>query len=389
MNVHIDYVKRIARIREEMSAKGIDLILATRGKSVTYIGGAFIPWRSVAVVSKDGYVGLNTLLMDFERIKDDSWLENVVGCAPLPDMELWQVTVQQIKKLGFEEATIGIELGHSPRMIAGYLFATELEILRESLPKAKFVNAVDVIDRVTYVKDPEEVKLLQQAAAIADAAQARVKESLRVGMSEMEIAGIGEMEMRRLGSEFHWPVTGSSEIASGYRTWYSMGGCTPPTEKLLQLGENLLVDMHPTYYHYYSDLSHNYLIGKPSTEQQQLADAYLRAANKLIGSLKAGNTIGQVWNAVNDELAASGYGPYALPAFGHGIGTIGHEWYPAILNNDEFRDIVLEENVVEIAALVINVPGVGGMRLECPVRVTTSGGEMLTRTPLELTVLPD
>ena len=37
--------------------------------------------------------------------------------------------------------------------------------------------------------------------------------------------------------------------------------------------------------------------------------------------------------------------------------------------------------------MVINVPGVGGMRLECPVRVTAAGGEMLTTTPLELTVL--
>jgi len=167
----------------------------------------------------------------------------VVGCAPLPDMELWEVTVNQIKKLGFEEATIGIELGHSPRMIAGYLFATELEILKESLPKAKFLNALEVIDRATYVKDAEEIKLLKQAAAIADAAQERVRESLCVGMSEMEIAGIGELEMRRLGSEFHWPVTGSSEIASGHRTCYNMGGCTPPTEKLLQRGENLLVDL--------------------------------------------------------------------------------------------------------------------------------------------------
>jgi Xaa-Pro aminopeptidase len=49
----------------------------------------------------------------------------------------------------------------------------------------------------------------------------------------------------------------------------------------------------------------------------------------------------------------------------------------------------MEENVVEVAALVINVAGVGGMRLECPVRVTPHGGEMLCRTPLELTVLDD
>ena len=389
MEAHIDYAGRITKIREAMASRSIDLFLATRGKSVTYIGGAFIPWRSVALVSKDGYVGLNTLLMDVERVKHDSWLSNVVACAPLAGMELWDVTVKQIREMGFEGATIGLELGHSPRMIAGYLFATEYEFLKESLPKANLVNALDVIDRVTYVKDEEEIKLLKQAAAIADAAQERVRESLYVGMSEMEIAGIGEMEMRRCGSEYHWPVTGSSEVACGYRTWYDLGGCTPPTEKLLQRGENLLVDLHPTYRRYYSDLSHNYLIGTPNREQQKLADAYVRAATRLISLLKAGNTIGQVWKEMNEEVSSTGYAQYTLPAFGHGIGVIGHEWYPAIVDSDEFRDLVLEENVVEIAALVMNVPGVGGMRLECPVRVTPSGGEMLTTTSLEQTVIAD
>jgi Xaa-Pro aminopeptidase len=212
-------------------------------------------------------------------------------------------------------------------------------------------------------------------------------EELYVGISEMEIAGIGEMEMRRLGSEFHWPVTGSNEIASGYRTWYSLGGCTPPTRKIVRRGDSLLVDMHPTYKHYYSDLSHNYILGEPSPEQKKLADAYLRTSETLITSLKSGSRIGDVWKKVNDAVTSAGYVDYTLPAFGHGIGVLGHEWYPAILDNDEFRDIVLEENVVEIAALVMNVPGVGGMRLECLVRVTSNGGEMLTSTPLELTVL--
>ena len=142
--------------------------------------------------------------MDAERVRDDSWMENVVPCAPLPGAELWEAAVRKIRELGLERATIGVELGHSPRMIAGYLFASEYEYLKEQLPEA------------------------------------------HVGISELEIAGIGELEMRRRGSEFHWPVTGSSEIASGYRSWYTVGGCTPPTDKLAQRGESLLVDMHPT-----------------------------------------------------------------------------------------------------------------------------------------------
>ncbi len=77
------------------------------------------------------------------------------------------------------------------------------------------MNALDVVDRAAYVKEPGEIKLLRQAAAIADAGMERVRESLEIGMSETEIAGIGEMELRRLGSEYHWAVTGSSEVASG------------------------------------------------------------------------------------------------------------------------------------------------------------------------------
>ncbi len=387
MKANIDYHKRVNRVITEMSTEGIDLLLATRGKSVTYLGGAFIPWRSVLIVGKDGFAGLHTLLMDAERIKDDSWLEHIVGCAPIPGVELWQVTVDWIKKNGYENATIGIELGHSPRMIAGFLFATEMNYLSEHLPNAKFVNTVNLMDRVTYIKEHEEIKLLRQAAAIADSAQEKIMESLYVGISEMEIAGIGEMEMRRLGSEFHWPVTGSSEIASGYRSWYPLGGCTPPTEKIVQRGESLLIDMHPTYKNYYSDLSHNYILGKPSPEQKKLADAYLQTSETLIQSMKAGTKISEVSQKVNTVLDKNGYRQFTLPGYGHGIGVIGHEWYPAIIDNEEFREVILEENVVEIAALVINVPGVGGMRLECPVRITASGGEQLCNTPLELTAL--
>ena len=118
MNLTIDYPGRLVKIREKMQENNIDVILATRSQNLTYIAGAFVPWRSVAVVSKDGFNKLNTLLMDVERIKDDSWMkdEDIIPIAPLPGMELWDITVQQLKDLGMEKATIGIELGHSPRV---------------------------------------------------------------------------------------------------------------------------------------------------------------------------------------------------------------------------------------------------------------------------------
>ena len=145
MDIYIDYAGRAEKLRDGMESRGIDLFLGTRGKSVNYIAGAFVPWRSVLLASREGYLGLHTLLMDAERVKDDSWMENVVPCAPLPGAELWEVTVRKIRELGLERATIGVELGHSPRVIAGYLFATEYDYLKEQLPDAHFVNALDLM----------------------------------------------------------------------------------------------------------------------------------------------------------------------------------------------------------------------------------------------------
>jgi Xaa-Pro dipeptidase len=387
MNIYIDYTKRIKKIQDEMKKSNLDIFVGTRTVSVSYVAGAFIPWRSAVIVSKDGNVGLIAMLLDCERLKNESWLSNISPYAPLPGMDLMDLIILFIKRNGAEQGRIGVELGHSPRGNTGYLFATEYELLKNALPKATFVNAISIVDHASYIKEPGEVHLMRQAAAIADSGIDCVRNALDIGMTETEIAGIGEMELRRLGSEYHWAVTGSSEVASGYRATYTMNGTTQPTQKIVQRGENIIVDLHPLYQMYTSDLSHNFIIGKPTSEQRKIADAYLATAETIVRNFKAGNKVGDVHKAVMDKATELGYAQYTIPSFGHGLGVFGHEWYPAIISNDEFRDVVLEENVVEVAFLAMTVPGICGMRLECPVLVTKDGGEMLCKTPLELTLI--
>ncbi|MBN2283988.1 MAG: aminopeptidase P family protein [Deltaproteobacteria bacterium] len=387
MNTYIDHNKRIQKILEGMKKDDLDIFVGTRTVSLSYVAGAFIPWRSAVVVSKDGTAGLISLLLDCERLKNESWLHNISPYAPLPGMDLMDLIIFNIKQNGAENGRIGVELGHSPRGNTGYLFATEYELLKNALPRATFVNAIKIVDRACYIKEPGEIHLMQQAAAIADSGIHCVRNALDVGMTEAEIAGIGEMELRRLGSEYHWAVTGSSEVASGHRATYAMNGTTQPTQKIVQKGENIIVDLHPLYQMYPSDLAHNFILGTPTVEQGKLADAYLATAETIVRNFKAGKKVGDVFKAVMDKVTELGYAQYTIPSFGHGLGVFGHEWYPAIIDNDEFCDVVLEENVVEVAFLAMAVPGVCGMRLECPVLVTRDGGEMLSKTPLELTVI--
>jgi Xaa-Pro aminopeptidase len=387
MNSNIDYSQRIKKIQEQMKKSDLDLFVGTRTVSLSYVAGAFVPWRSAVIITKDGQAGLISMLLDCERLKNESWLDAITPYAPLPGMDLLDLIVHFVKQNKAEKARIGVELGHSPRGNTGYLFATEYEFLKNALPQATFVNAVQAVDLACYIKEPGEIKLLRQAAAIADSGMKCVRDALDIGMMETEIAGIGEMELRRLGSEYHWAVTGSSEVATGYRATYAMNGTTQPTQKMVQAGENIIVDLHPLYQLYPSDLAHNFILGKPSSEQQKLADAYLKTAETIVRHFKAGNKIGDITKTVMDTVTELGYAQYTIPSFGHGLGVFGHEWYPAVVNNEEFRDVVLEENVVEVAFLAMTVPGVCGMRLECPVLVTKDGGEMLCKTPLALTVL--
>jgi Xaa-Pro aminopeptidase len=212
------------------------------------------------------------MLIDNARLSSESWLDTITPYAPIPGLDMLDIVVSQIKGNGWDKAVIGVELGHSPRGNTGYLFATEYEFLLKSLPEATFVNSLEVMDRASYIKEPEEILLLRQASAITDAGMERVMESLYVGISETEIAGIGEMELRRLGSEYHWAVTGSSEVASGYRATFPSNGTTQPTQKIVQKGENIIVDLHSCYHQYLGDLAHNFILGQPTREQQKLAE---------------------------------------------------------------------------------------------------------------------
>jgi Xaa-Pro aminopeptidase len=86
-----------------------------------------------------------------------------------------------------------------------------------------------------------------------------------------------------------------------------------------------------------------------------------------------------------------GYRQYALPGYGHGIGILGNEWYPVVLNSstpyESQGDLVLQPNMIEVAAIVLNKPGVGGMRMETPVLITKAGNEPLNKVPVEPAII--
>ena len=391
MFVHIKYQERLQRVREALKQKGIDCLVGTRLKTITHVSGAFVPWRSVAVIPAEGEPRLITLMLDTERVRDDTWLSTVIPYGPMPGMGFVESIVNQVADLGFEKGAIGVESGSSSYLPDGYITLAEYEELRQRLPDAEIVNAVDVFDKLTLIKEDEEVKLMRQASAICDHAIEVVLRELRVGMSEKQVAGIAEKAARDAGSEFAWTFTGGMEIASGYRTAYGMGGCTPATDKIIQCGDAVLLDVHAMYRLMLGDVSHNAIVGRASKEVREVMTAYVETCHALIEAMQPGITLGEVAQKVTAFAAKNNWEGIVLPGYGHGIGHFGHEWYPCVVEHpsecNSEPEFELQPNYIQMIALVANRPGVAGFRLERPLLITQDGNELLSAMAIEPPIL--
>jgi Xaa-Pro dipeptidase len=387
----VDYGARLGKIQAKMEEQDIDVLIATRLSTVGYVFGAFVPWRGIAVVPRQGEPQLYVVGLDSERVKDDSYFKNVAAVAPLPGMTMWDQILSYLRARGLEKGRIGVELGHSPIRIETFLLASEYELLRDAFPQATFKNATHLLDDIFIIKDEAEVESFRRAAEICDLGLGAVLKELRVGMTETEVAGIAEYAMRKAGSELNWTFTGGQEIGSGHRTAYYWGGCTPPTRKRIERGDNVILDLHCMYNLYLGDLARNAIMGEPTPEQRELSDAFVAACNLLLESLRPGATYGEVAVKMDAFMDRTGYRQYALPGYGHGIGILGNEWYPVVMNSSvpyESRgDLVLQPNMIEIAGIVLNKPGVGGMRMEMPVLITKDGNEPLNKVPIEPAII--
>ncbi len=391
MFTYIKYAERLGRVREALKQKGIDCLIGTRLKTITHVSGAFVPWRSVAVIPANEEPRLITLMLDVERIKDDTWLSDVIAYGPMPGLGFVESIVNQIVDLGLEGGTIGVESGSSSYLPEGYITLAEYEELCRRLPKAKMVNAADVFDRLTLIKEDEEVKLMRQATAICDCAHEAVLKQLRVGMTEKQIAGIAEKAARDAGSEFAWTFTGGMEIASGYRTAYAMGGCTPATDKIVQCGDAVLLDIHAMYGLMLGDVSHNAIVGRPTGKQREVMTAYVETCRTLIDAMQPGITLGEVAQKVTAFVEKHNWDGIVLPGYGHGIGHFGHEWYPCVVEHpsecNTEPEFELKPNYIQMIAIVANRPGIAGFRLERPLLITPDGNELLSGLPIEPAIL--
>jgi Xaa-Pro aminopeptidase len=390
----IDFPRRIQAIQEEMQNEGIDVYLGSRLRTLSWTLDAFCPWRSFAVIPREGLPTVFTFAIDAARVADDSWLdaERVRGFAPLAGSDQIEQIAGFIRELlGDGKGRVGIEDGMSNYLPEGNLTHYEYERLAAELPGAELVNAHTLIDRLAMIKDPGTIERFREASRIVDLGHQAVYEALREGgyrgMTETEIAGLAAHAMRKAGSEWEWSFTGGNEIASGYRTGFAFGACTPASRREIRAGEPLMVDIHAMFKLGLGDHSHNYLIAPVTERQRWHAGNFLDITRLTLESYRAGITPSGLAKQMLGFAEERGFARYLLPGFEHGIGLLGDEWRIG-LNDGPVAywtnpDHVYRENEVLICALQYACPEEGiGFRYENPIVLGREGCEELSKFPL-------
>ncbi|HYK82450.1 MAG TPA: aminopeptidase P family protein [Gemmatimonadales bacterium] len=236
----------------------------------------------------------------------------------------------------------------------------------------------DLVERLRATKDAEEVAAIRSAAALAGAALDQALAGVRVGMTELEIAGLLEGTLRRLGSEGHpFPTI----VASGPRTALPHARSSGRT---VARGEWLLLDFGAQVDGYCADITRTVLVGARATERQRALYGLVHEAQQRARlGVRAGMS-GRDADALARELiTARGFGDAFGHSLGHGLGLEVHE-APRLskINPDP-----LPTDAVVTIEPGVYVAGDGGVRIEDDVHLAAEGPVLLSDGHTELVEL--
>jgi len=390
----IDFPARIRRIQTSMAQRGIDVYLGSRLRTLSWTLDAFCPWRSYVVIPAEGLPTAFTFVIDASRVGDDSWLDpdHVLGYAPMGGQDQVSAISDLILScLKGQKGVVGIESGMAPYLPEGNLTHYEYECFQAALPGCKLVNAHDLLDELSIIKEPGEIMRFREASRQVDIGHHAVREAIQNGgyrgMTETEVGGLAAYAMRKAGSEWEWSFTGGNEIASGYRTGLAGGACTPASRRQLQPGEPFMVDLHAMFRLCLGDHSHNYLLAPASPRQRWHAQNFVDLVQLTLDTYKPGMTPSSLADQLLAFCEERNFAEYMVPGFEHGIGMMGDEWRIG-LNDGPFPywtnpEHVYQPNEVLICAMQYACPEENiGFRYENPILITETGCEALSKYPI-------
>ncbi|WP_100404767.1 M24 family metallopeptidase [Bacillus solitudinis] len=354
-------MKRIDGLRGRFKELNIEGMLVTSAYNRRYLSH-FSGTAGVLLISEKEAV----LVTDFrymEQAKEQAKEFTIVQhTGPIFVEVAKQVERLGIKNIGFEQSHLTYE-AH--------------QLYKKFIESARLVPISGVIEELRMIKDQQEIKIIQEAADIADATFEHITTFIRPGIKELEVSNELEFYMRKQGA-----LSSSFDIivASGYRSALPHGVAS---DKIIEKGELVTLDFGAYYQGYCSDITRTIAIGAISTELKEIYDTVFEAQARGMQGLKPGLTGREADALTRDYISEQGYGQYFGHSTGHGLGMEVHEGPTLSLKSDT----VLKPGMIVTVEPGIYIANVGGTRIEDDTLITENGNRSFTKSPKELLII--
>jgi Xaa-Pro dipeptidase len=352
---------RYDRLVAEARSAGIDCVLLVPGKNLYYLTGLNmgLSERPAICAIPTGHE-LFFIMPGFEaeRVRSATGIDRIYGYA---DDEGPGPAIRSSKLFQ-----------HGKRFAVEYrsMRVLEQELVKSEIPGSEFTDVDLVLAGLRSLKDPEEIRCLENAGLIVDQAAAAGIRFVRAGRTEREVADVVQGIIKGAG------VTGDQMVASGPR---SAVPHAHTTGRVIEEGDAVWIDIVLFFEGYVADITRSCFAGKPSDEMRKVYETVYRAQEKCRTMARPGMTGAEIDALCRNHIEQCGYGANFTHRTGHGIGLEIHE-EPYIVKSNK---VPLAANMAFTIEPGIYLPGKGGIRIEDDVILTERGSRFLTNCPRE------
>ncbi len=342
-----------SKITQALQKSNLDAFLVQKGCNLQYLTG-FTGGEGLAVILSSGDC---SLLVDGRytyQARTQSYPQ--INVLEYHHKTLWETLNQLMlncKRIGLESET--------PLNL--------YQRLQEKISPKEWIHQADFFEQIRIIKTSDEIEKLKKAANIANEAYLAILSQIREGVSELELSGLLEYEMKKRGGQ---KVSFDVIVASGERSAMPHGVAT---EKKISAGDIITFDFGVFYQGYVSDTTRTVCLGKPlDPEAEKIYGIVLDAQLKAIEAVKENVTCSAIDALARSHIEEKGYGALFKHSTGHGIGLEIHE-LPRISSE---CSIMLQEGMAITVEPGIYIDHRFGIRIEDSLIVTKNGYINLT-----------
>ncbi|AZB56429.1 M24 family metallopeptidase [Cereibacter sphaeroides] len=370
-----EYEARLEGLRDLMELHSLDAVVLTSMHNVAYYSGFLYlsfgrPYACVVTPT-------DCVTVSAGIDAGQPWRRSVDDNITYTDWQrdnFWR-TVAQVTGTG---RAIGCEADH--------LTMVQAEKLNAFLRPTRGMDIAPGTMAQRMLKSPAEIALIRHGAQVADVGGYAIREAIREGATELEIAMVGRDAMEReIAARFP-----EAEYRDSW-VWFQSGPNTdgahnPVTNRALRRGDILSLNCFPMISGYYTALERTLFLGEVDDASLKIWEANVAAHEYGISLLQPGASCAEVTAKLNAFLEERDLLRYRTFGYGHSFGLLSHYYgREAGLELREDIETVLEPGMVismePMLTLGAGQPGAGGYREHDILVITEDGPENITGYP--------